>query len=329
MSPIQCGACQEEFEWREAHWQKHTPGSRDPLHGEVLPRTFCPHCGSLVVEYDVNADVWRWIGNHQGLNEGRTLPPSPFLLTLDDQWWGERQLPDGAVVPVERTRLDVSLLQPRPSGESAHRLEGAERAYFERCMEPAFQEEEEPRTWQSEPDFRRILDPLNRGDNASAAQEAETLVARFPDLHAIYSWWGSALTRTGEHGKAREVMQEGLARSKRKFSLCTGLGEAEWKAGNLKEAVYWWAQSLHCQDTIENFGGDIDAYLYLYYVAEVAGQMDVAAAFISRVDRIRYGQIRLEPAAADDLQDLAARAKTPGIEAVLLALRDRFLLGAK
>ena len=167
---------------------------------------------------------------------------------------------------------------------------------------------------------------MNRRELATAEAEAERLADRFGDLHLIYGWWGSALEGRGELGRARDVLKRGLAKARKKSALCIRLGELASEAGDIKEAVYWWAQAVHCQEATGDYGGSASAYLYLHYVAEVAGRLDVATAFLARADRIRPGQVRLVTEAADELQSVAARGSTPGVEAVLCELRDRYLL---
>lgn len=199
--------------------------------------------------------------------------------------------------------------------------------YVRLCLEPQYREEEEARTWQSDPRFRTVLDPLNGGDYDSATKAAAKLVSTFPDFHLVYMWQGSAQRQLGAFDRAREVLLQGLAKSKRKSILCEQMGRVEWNAGDLKQAVYWWAQAIHGQETPEGSSNDESAYLHLYYVADGMGLPDVAAAFISRVDQMRAGQIRLAPSTAADLRGLARRGTDPSIERVITGLRDKYLIG--
>jgi hypothetical protein len=95
----------------------------------------------------------------------------------------------------------------------------------------------------------------------------------------------------------------------------------EWKARNAKEALYWWAQAVHCRESIKDYA-DESPYLYLHYVADGLGLSDVAAALIERVDRIRHS-IRLNATPAADLRDLVRQQMTPGMRNVLVGLRER------
>lgn len=201
----------------------------------------------------------------------------------------------------------------------------AAEGYVAGCLRPAFEELEEERTWDSDPSFRDVLDPLNRQDHETAAREAEKLVGRFPDLHLGYAWWASALLPLGELEQAREVLLEGLQRSRKKYTLCTKLGELEWKAGDLAEAVYWWVQAVLAQESLERYGGDVGSYLHLHYVAVGVEAGYEAMAFLRRVDAIQYGQIRLDEGVAASLRGLASRNGTPEIREVLAILRTRYL----
>jgi len=200
-----------------------------------------------------------------------------------------------------------------------------EEAYVRRCLEPGFVEEEEPRTWRSDPAFASVLEPLNQGDHATASKMAEQVAGRYPDLDLGYSWWGGALRSLGDLDRAREVLGNGIARARRKFLLCGRLGEVEAAAGNLDEAVYWWAQAIHCQETLKSRGGEVGPYLHLHYVADAIGEAELATSFLGRVEDISAGSVRLDTSAAGQLKALAIDAETSEIDEVLLGLRARYL----
>jgi tetratricopeptide (TPR) repeat protein len=197
--------------------------------------------------------------------------------------------------------------------------------YVEECLTPKFKEEGGQRSSGSDPDIRKVLDPLNRGDPKTASEEAKKLVAKFSDCDFIYDYWGEALKRMGKFDQARQVLNRGLNSAEQKRTLCNTLGEVEWESSNIKRAVYWWAQAVHCQESFKGYPGDLWPYLYLGYVAYGMGLGDIGKAFTSCADEFRAGQIRLNPPTADKLRDLARKGKTPEIEEVLRELGSKYL----
>jgi tetratricopeptide (TPR) repeat protein len=197
--------------------------------------------------------------------------------------------------------------------------------YFTNCLEQKYKEEDDIRSWDSDPIFQKVLTPLNSGDNATACREAESIVPKFGDFADLYDWWGTALIRMGSYDKARQVLREGIEKSKKKHPLCNQLGEVEWKSRNLRDAVYWWAQGLHCQESLTNYGGHEGAYLYLHYVSLGFGLSDCAAAFLMRSDQIRPGNIRLNPESSKDLFNLASTAKDSQITEVLKGIVNKHI----
>jgi tetratricopeptide (TPR) repeat protein len=224
---------------------------------------------------------------------------------------------------VDEARRFRAAIGSAPPVDTEHVLDTA--SFVERCLKQAFTEAEEARDWRSDPSFRSVRDPLNAGDLTTAAREAEMLAARFPDLDLAYDWWGSALMRRGELAEARKVCRRGLERSRRKFMLCRRLGEVSWEAGLLGDAVYWWAQAVHCLESLQEKRGESSPYLYLHYVAAAAGEPDVAAAFLQRADSVRLGMVRLDSKAAQSLTALASRGQTSDIREILVRLRARYL----
>jgi tetratricopeptide (TPR) repeat protein len=204
---------------------------------------------------------------------------------------------------------------------------GLDDAYLSGCLAKKYQEEAESRTWNSDPAFRSVLDPLNNGDNARACSAAEGLAVMHADLALVYLWWGKALLRMREFDKARILLASALEKCKQKFALCNLLGEAEWKKRNLREAVYWWAQGMHCQESLSesNYGDDEGAYLYLHYVAGGRGLGDCASAFLTRVDEIRPGRIRFNAETGNDLLGLSRAANDGTIAEVLRRLVGTYI----
>jgi ankyrin repeat protein len=201
----------------------------------------------------------------------------------------------------------------------------SEEDYIEQCLSSKFLEEHETRTWRSDPEFHKVLDPLNKGDNSAVCKEAEQIIPKYRDLDLIYFWWAKALLNTCAYDKARAVLRKGLAKARRKSQLSRIMGEVAWKTNDLRGAVYWWAQAMHGQEPMEGHGRDEGVYLYLHYVADGMGLTDIASAFISRVDKMRAGQIRLDPSAVTSLLILVHHGKNPAIVKVLKELAGRYL----
>jgi tetratricopeptide (TPR) repeat protein len=123
---ITCASCKRDFTWNEAYNQQDTPGSHfynPPGHGNFRPRAFCPNCGFLIAEWDIDRyedrNRWKWYGENANVNQGRELPPSPLGM------WGQDIMPD-AQVTVREDRIDISLLRPSPSAGASKDIKGTE-----------------------------------------------------------------------------------------------------------------------------------------------------------------------------------------------------------
>jgi lipopolysaccharide biosynthesis regulator YciM len=165
----------------------------------------------------------------------------------------------------------------------------------------------------------------------TACHEAEALAPQFPDFAYVYCWWASALVGMSEFDEARAILAGAIDRSKQKYPLCELLGKIEWKSRRIDDAIYWWAQAMHCQESLcdQNYGGDIGAYLYLYYVADGLGLINEATALLMRVDQIQFGTVRLAPGPANDLRMLAQKASERPVPEVLHQLVATYIVPEK
>ena len=211
---------------------------------------------------------------------------------------------------------DSSLAADRPAGTAT---------FIQRCLAPEYCEIPESRKWNDSADFRRVLDPLNGQKYEEACREADALLPAYPDLDLIYNWFASALLRQKHFEKAASIAREGLAKSKRKYSLCVKLGEIAWETGNLADTVYWWAQAWHCQESLPGLDGDHTVFLYLSYIASELKLDEIADALIQTADRLRVGQIRLVTNTASTLRTLARSGNTAEIQFVLRQMAEKYL----
>lgn len=195
--------------------------------------------------------------------------------------------------------------------------------YINRCLSVEFKEEKETRTYRSDPAFSSVLTPYNSREFSKAVKAGKPIISKFPDFDLLYKWVANSHMQLNQLTESRQVLSEGVAKSKRKSLLLTDLGETEWRLGNLDTAVYYWAQALHClsSDPI-----DYNAYLLLSYVAKGIGLTEIENAFLRRVDSMRGGQIRLDSDTAGKLLNLVQAKKTEEIKKVLLGLNKKYLI---
>ncbi len=104
---ICCVDCSRQFSWDEAFHQRITPGAAQhnpPGVGDFRPRVFCPGCGSMIAEWDMDMaedrNGWRWVGANAQLNRGCSLPKSSLVP------WGH-PLKSESQVPFDNARIDI------------------------------------------------------------------------------------------------------------------------------------------------------------------------------------------------------------------------------
>lgn len=117
-SKVNCAKCRQNFDWSDAYKQQDTPGSsayNPPGQGEWRPRAFCPQCGYLVAEWDIDQtedrDRWKWYGPNEILNVGKELPPSAIV------FWG-KPVPTRLQVPISDDQIDLSKMTAGVSNDN-------------------------------------------------------------------------------------------------------------------------------------------------------------------------------------------------------------------
>lgn len=112
---ITCADCNHSFVWNDAYQEQETQGSflhNPPGHGNYRPRAFCPNCGFLIAEWDIDRQEdrgrWKWHGENATVNKSRELPPHPLGI------WGQHIKSD-ARVTVREDHIDVKLLKSIPT----------------------------------------------------------------------------------------------------------------------------------------------------------------------------------------------------------------------
>ncbi len=190
--------------------------------------------------------------------------------------------------------------------------------YVRRCLTGEFLEAPEARTYRSDPAFAAVLTPLNSRQFAAAITAGQALLPRFADFDLLYKWIGAAHRSIQQMPQSREVLLAGLAKARRKSLLLTDLGDTEAQLGNLGGAVYWWSQAIHC---LSLNPVECDAYLLLSYVADGLGLADLERLLLERFDSTRAGRVRLDPATAWRLKNLAQSSRTDSVRRVLEGLR--------
>ena len=138
-----------------------------------------------------------------------------------------------------------------------------------------------------------------------------------------------------------QVLDLGLAKVKRKYKLCYVYGRVEWKSGNIKEAIYWWAQGVHSYEayapnndpfygkrvTLGSFNHPTGfeyygSHLYLAIIAYARGLTDVGAALQSRANMMAgYVKVGIKPESEElELKNSANADSCRGIDIVLIEL---------
>jgi tetratricopeptide (TPR) repeat protein len=196
--------------------------------------------------------------------------------------------------------------------------------YVDDCFHIGFQEFDEPRRWNEIPEAQAITGPGNAGRLEEALRLAKALQNKYPDFYYSYYWFAVLYRKQARYDSARSALTQGLEVCKSKYKLCQMMGDTEWETGNLPEAVKWWIKNIVIQVSVHNLD-DYVSFLHLSYVAEQLGLPVASSRLRQYVDRIRYGEIRLNPDAANKLYTGTRRQGTESMKRAIDLLDREYL----
>jgi alpha-tubulin suppressor-like RCC1 family protein len=152
-----CAECGHSFAWAESFRQTNTPGSdshNPPGMSCWRPRTFCPHCGTLVAEWHITPqkdfNKWIWFGEQAKSNQDVSLPPSPNL------YGGGINIPLQYTAYIDEHRVDVAKIKE------------------DLARQKEIPKKDEPQPW--EPAYKEASTRYQSGDIAGALQSYEQAI---------------------------------------------------------------------------------------------------------------------------------------------------------
>jgi len=331
---IICANCRGIFRWDDAYNQQDTPGSykyNPPGHGDFRPRAFCPRCGFLVAEWDIDRyadrDRWRWHGTNAELNQDKPLPPGPLTL------WG-KPVPLHAKPITEEKFVDLSkvraLLRKREDRRARKEKEVAPDD-LEGYLERGFLHLEDNELDEAMADFQHCLKlradyaPAHRGlgwtyylnrysgdpkanlDKAlSHLREAMRLDPKDGEPHFFL---GIIHHNEGEEEEAvaewRKALELGLPPEK-EASAMESLGQHCINRGQLAEAVAHFEKAKELDPSL------FIPHTYLRIIYEAWGEGAKAEVERREAERTCRGT-SLVPSVEAKVRELASRGRVPSV----------------
>jgi FMN phosphatase YigB (HAD superfamily) len=235
----------------------------------------------------------------------------------------------------EAARAAIAAIQARCGGKDAAKLEVPRSlatkkvgktgdAYVDECFRIDFDEMYDGRVWHEVPEAKAIPEAADAGRLDEALRLAEELRRDQPDYCFGYCWLAELHRRQNRDEDARKALIDGLEHARSKQSLCTAMGELEWKGRNLSEAAKWWIKSVAVQ-VGSQYATDYVAFLHLSYVAEALGLRTACSELRSWVDRLPCGRIRLTTDAENELYLATIEQGAPPLQRAIERLEQHYL----
>jgi tetratricopeptide (TPR) repeat protein len=194
-------------------------------------------------------------------------------------------------------------------------------AFMDRCLNWAQKEEPETRDAFSIP----VVAAASILGSGRGTEEhvllAEKLMLMYPDLDMPYYWLSHHYLLRKDFQRARDVLNQGLERSKRKRNLCNEYGFLEEEAGCLAEAVQWWLRGAVIQLTC-GMPSSYEPFMSLGYVAHLCGEKALSRRLLAIADSVR--NIRLDEKGEQHMIHIYRAADPETIAVAMRAFGERY-----
>jgi hypothetical protein len=188
-------------------------------------------------------------------------------------------------------------------------------SFIDECFRIDFKELVEDRSYYNI-DGLKTLNTIvySRSDPARALKMTVDAVSRCPDFDVLYVWLGDVRAQLREKGQPQKTYLEGLQRCRQKKYLCASMGNAEFKSGNLAQAIIWWIRSCLLK-TPEPY-----PYLNLACIAEGVGLNSEYRTLIRKADSLSGSVVRFNSAGVTERRQMASSQGSSEIASAITRL---------
>lgn len=197
--------------------------------------------------------------------------------------------------------------------------------YIEMCLTQKFPERVETRNFKRMEGMRPLMIALQESGDDGVRREAKRLLSspEYANFDVVYGWLDFA--SPGDFEAAVNSLREGLNKCPRKSRILYMLGCRMLHLDLAAEALYYWAQALHSQESSDNAPSG-SPYLYLGYAAAALGSSPpVVAQFFHRADSIEIRGIRLAPDEATEVAKVFHGHGSPAMARIVATLAKKYL----
>ena len=202
-------------------------------------------------------------------------------------------------------------------------------SFFEQCFN--FNTAAEPadeHTWPETGDLKGIPDLIKNDRLSDALSAIERHESDFPDLDYMYAWKSHIFQKQGDLEKAESILEQGLARSNRKFVICDRIGFLAYHRDDIREAVKWWIRSIILMEQ----SGTTSLWEPFLFLACVARASDLNGPHRQLMDRVKricvHGELDLDPPATEKLTQAVKKLQDPAVAQAIIRLCET-CFGAK
>jgi len=271
-------------------------------------RTY-PFVIAMILPEECEHDLSDWLSAHN-IHYGDTIEGSP---QVDNFYANTRALRPSMNFfrSAEVTARTQSLLADTP------------RQFIDHCLNLAFVQRHDGRSWRSDPRFKAILDLLDKHDFSAALLLVQEHLKTVRDYDGLYIWGEEALRGLHEHSRSAQLLFEGLEQAKDKRAITTQLALRCLDEHYCEGFLFWWCQTLLCFDSLR-YWQDCGPCLYLAQAASVAGCQEEAEALWS-IGRELSPQLLTESECDRIRRLIASREKRKLVQDVMHSLNQRVL----
>jgi tetratricopeptide (TPR) repeat protein len=196
--------------------------------------------------------------------------------------------------------------------------------FFQMATTLPFEEEKDERDEGAVPEIVHVAKLRDAGNMQDAIDYGNSLIKMYPSFDLLPFMVAYIYYQKDFPQEALQVAVHAIPQCKRRYRLYAVAGLAEFKRGNLAEALVWWSRSVIAQCTVVDFQ-ESEPFLFLAHAAELVGGKRESAMLFTMTDAIEQSGLRLSEAEIAGLSALNSSWVRQPLLTVLKHIDDKYL----